>query len=371
MEANKLVALAVIALFVVSIAPFAAAQGAGGPQYQGGDENAVVGEAEQTAEQGDTFERSREQLKVRAEQMREELRQKREQVRAEVEGKKKSLQERYQAMKEERKELREERRTLHQQWKEKRSELKADREAARAEIGQVREQVRTCKGSTDAECEKARIRAKVAAGKFLTKSAEHIIALLEKAKERVEASALGDAEKQERLAAIDAVLADVDAAQETVASLGENATKNDLKEATQIIRDVWGRARKEIKKGVGAVASARIGGILVKMEKLSAKFDRVIEKLQAKGKDVSNANAKKAEFQAKLDAAKALQAEAKALFESGNHDAAAQKIQAAHAELKAANEMLRGIVQEIRGIGGEAELEQESKPAEAPEATGG
>ncbi|MEM2916316.1 MAG: hypothetical protein QXT19_03095 [Candidatus Woesearchaeota archaeon] len=358
MNMNKFVALVVLALFVASIPPFVVAKDQ--RQGQGGNEGAVVA-AEQRGAGSSAFEKSREEMRARAQKMREELQQKREEVRTALRERKESLRTVY----EEAKLRREERRELHKQFKEQRQQIKADREAARTEIGQTREQVRNCVGKSDEACVQARIKAKVAAGKFLTKSAEHIIALIEKAKERVEASALSDEEKANRIAALDAVLVDVDAAQQATASLGENATKEDLKEGAQMIRDVWARARKEIKNCVGLAVSSRIGGILVKMEKLSTKFDRVIEKLQAKGKDTSSAEAKKAEFQAKLDSAKALQNEAKALFESGDHDAAAQKIQAAHAELKAANELLRGIVQEICGIGGEKELEE--TPAESNE----
>jgi hypothetical protein len=368
MKTTKMWALLVLALFVVSLAPFAAAQGGSG---QGAGEPAETGAGEQVqaTEQvsaGDSFEKSRQERIQRAEQMREELKQKRETVRAEIEGMKKSFQERYQQNKEQRQELRQERKDLHQQWKEKRTELKGEREQAREELGTAKENVAQCKGSDSADCQETRKQAKVHAGKFLSTASAHVVAVLEKAKERIQASALSDEEKAALIASIEADIADMDAAQESAAALGENATKEDLKAAAEVVKQSWGKAKNDIKDAMSAVVSNRVGGVVVKMDKLAGKFERVIAKLESKGKDVGALKAKQAEYQAKLDSAKAFQEEARAMILAGDRAGANEKIKAAHQELKSANELLRGIVQEIRGAGGAEELE--SEPAEGNEA---
>ncbi len=371
MKGAKMWALVVLALFVVSIAPFAAAQGQGeGQGGKGAGEPAETGagaqvQATEQAGTPSTFEKSRQERIQAAEKMREELKAKRQEVRTKIEGMKQSFQERYRALKEERKELREERKQLIQQWKEKRGELKQEREQARAELGQAKGKLSECRGSDSADCQEARTKAEVQAGKFLTKASAHIIAVLEKAKERVQDSALSEEEKASLIATLDADVAEMDAAEEAAAGLGENATKEDLRTAAETVKQLWGKVKEDIKTAMDAVVSNRVSGIVVKMDKLAAKFDRVIARLEAKGKDVASLKAKQAEYQAKLDSAKALQEEARAMIASGDRSRANEKLRAAHQELKGANEFLRSIVQEIRGAGGAQELEAESSEAGA------
>jgi hypothetical protein len=365
MKTTKMWALLVLALFVVSLAPFAAAQGGSG-QGAGASAEAGAGAQAQATEQAGAGVETREEKLAKIQQIKSELMQKRVQVRAEIEGVRNAFQERYQQNKEQRKEMRQERKDMHQQWKEKRTELKSEREQARAELGQTKGNLAQCRGSDSADCQETRKQAKVQAGKFLTKASEHIIAVIEKAKERIQSSALSDEAKATLIADLEADVAEIDAAQEASAALDETATKEDLKAAADTIKQLWGKAKEDIKTAMGAVVSNRVGGIVVKMEKLADKFERVIAKLEGKGKDVGALKAKQADYQAKLDSAKALQEEAKVLIAAGDRAGANEKIKSAHQELKAANELLRGIVQEIRGAGGAEELE--SEPAESNEA---
>lgn len=356
MNKNKWTALFVLAVFLVSVVPFAAAEEASVEVETSADAEAQL----MTKRVGEQYDATRNERIASAETRRLELQAKRADARANIDVRRGAIKQRF----EELRQARQMRKELYQELKEKRSELKQERETARIALGDQREKLRTCKGSDTAECDMSRKEARANAATFLNRAAEHILALLQQAKERVENSDLSADEKAKLTAEIDANLAEVDAALQAVSLLGENATKEDLKEASQVIRDAWQDAKKGIKHGVGKVASKRIGGVIVKMERLSAKFDRVIARLEAAGKDTGAAEAKKAEFDAKLDAAAALHAEAKALFEAGNHPAAAEKIRAAHAELKAAHEILKGIVQEIRGIGGSKDLEEEAEESE-------
>ena len=179
--------------------------------------------------------------------------------------------------------------------------------------------------------------------------------MLSRAAERVEG------EKAEK---IDAAIADVTAAKEAVAALPADATKDQIKEATQMVRETAHDARDAIRDVVGEAVGQRIGGVLKQLEKLNAKFDKVLTRLKNAGKDVSAVESKKADFAAKLDAAKAAHTDAQTLFQSGDRAGAAQKLREAHAALKDAREMLRSLVHEIRGISSGKELDEESEPAE-------
>ena len=366
MNWTKMAALFVLALFVISVVPIVAAEEG---SDSGSGDTTVEAMAETSAETGaDTedaaFHRSREALKTQAETKRAELRAKREGAREAFKTDIKALKVRQEELERELRSNRERMKQIREEYKSKRGELKDQREAARISLGEARAELRDCAGKDTEGCKQARANAKVHASAFLNRAAEHIISVLEQARERVEASDMTDAQKAEVMAEIEEALVEIAAAKENIASLGEDATKEDLKDAAQIIREAWHKAKKGIKHGVGQVASHRIGGVIVKMEHLEDKFDRVITRLEKAGKDTSAAEAKRAEFEAKLDAAEKLHAEAKALFESGDHSAAAEKIRAAHAELKAAHEILKGLVQEIRGIGGGKALEEESEEAE-------
>ena len=364
MKGTKLAALFVLALFVVSVVPFVAAeQGGNGQGAMAGVSEQSEGASDVTTEQVSVeqaaFEKSREDLKARAEEMRAGLKQKREQVRAEVKGARKALREEYQDLKEKRGELREDRKELHKQWKGQRTELKQEREQARTELGDAKAVLKDCKGSDSSNCQEARTKAKVQSGKFLNSASQHIIALIESAKERIQLSKLSDEEKASLIASLDADLNDIDAAQQSIAAIDGNSTKEDIQAAADIVKQSWGKAKNDIKDAMSAVVSNRVGGIEVQMEKLAAKFENAIAKLEAKGKDVTAAKAKQAEYQAKLDSAKTLQEQARTLIASGDRAGANEKLKAAHQELKSANDLLRGIVQEIRGMGGEKELEEE------------
>ncbi len=355
MNETKWATLFVLALFVTSIVPVVAAE-------EGSDKVGMTLETEAKTEvkgrmNNDAFEKAREELKTRAEAQREELKSKRLEARAKVETGRKNLRELQLNMKEEFKVDQERLKALREEYKEKRQEFREMGEKERKALSDIRGDLRKCGRSDTPECKDIRAKVRGQATSFLSHKLELIIGVLGEARVRVEDNA-------DAVAEIDALVAETAAAQAIVATLDETITKEELKEASQIVKEIGHKARAAIKKGVGKKASQRIGGIIEKMNHLSRKFDRMIERLEAQGKDTGAAEAKNAEFNAKLDAAAKLHAEAKTLFESGDHAGAAEKIRAAHAEIKTAHQILMGLMHEIRGIGGSDVLEEESEEAE-------
>ncbi len=378
MNKTRWSALVVLALFVVSIIPAVAANG---DEVDGNDTKVVTGEAtaakDTKKEITDTkkeitqerYHEAREELKQRAEEQRDALKMKREEARTAHKEQKEEWKARHERVKEEIKVDKERLKEFRTEFKEKRDQIKSEREAARTALGEVRQKIRECAGDKSEECQDARKKARGHSRTFLNRASEHIITVLERARERVEGSEMSADEKAKVLAEIEAAFADVAAAKESSATLGENASKQDIQEVSALIKSSWHESKSIIKKGIGKTASHRIGGVVQKMEHLATKFDRVIARLEKAGKDTGAAKAKKDDYNAKLAAAKKLHEEAKALFEAGNHPAAAEKIRMAHKELKAAHEILKGVVQEIRGIGGGKDLESESGEAAEPAQT--
>ncbi len=353
MKATKWASLFVIALFAISMVPFVAADEGSDASTESTDvEQDNLKEVSQTS-----FNTKREELKAQAEVRRKALMAKRTEVRAKLDAERIDLKAMHEQMRIQYRADREKLHAIRVEYKEKRDQLKEERRTARDQLQTDRTAMReVCKADPNSEgCKDAKMQTRVHAREFLTKVLDNVLAMLSRAAERVEG------EKAEK---IDAAIADVTAAKEAVAALPDDATKEQIQEATQMVRETTHNARDAIHDVVGEAIGQRIGGVMKQLERLEAKFDKVITRLKNAGKDVSDVEAKHAEFTAKLDAAKAAHSEAQILAQNGDRAGAAQKLREAHAALKDAREILRNLVHEIRGIGGGAELEEESEPAE-------
>ena len=362
MKGIKLATLFVLALFITSLVPAVFAEEDGtvrddsvvivtsdNDDATDADTDSVIEtdvEASTDTDARKRFDENREDLRKRAHARRAELEQKRKRARVNLERKRDHVKERH---KELRDRLHREKKRFHE-LRDKHKEIKEKRAETRDKFRDAKKHIReVCAEDPESDvCVEAKDKAKTNAADHLKSAAEHVLATLERTYERVENSDLGEDRKAKILAELEASIAEVGAVLGTLDELGEDITREDVKEAAKVLRDALKEVQKGIKHGIGRVASHRIGGVIKKMEKLDTKFDRVIAKLADKGHDVSDAEALKADFSAKLDSAEALHAEAKDLFEAGDHPAAAEKIRAAHKELKEAHRILKELVKQIR-----------------------
>lgn len=345
MKLAKIASVIMLVLMALSIVPVVAAHE--GSSETTGDEVKEIAQKR--------FDENRDALKHRAEQQREALNSKREEMREKIDARKASIKTRIEEIRATHKFSRE----LAKQFKEAREALKEEGKQKKGAIAELRATLRDCAGKATDECEQARTQARTHATNYLSNRAKLILAYLERLRERVEAS--GNAGL---IAEIEALQSETSAAQETIDSLGAEATKEDLKESAEALMDTWSKAKNIGKQGVSLVASKRFGGVLEKIEHLKTKFDRTIARLEAAGKDTSGAKAAQAEFNAHLEAAQKLHDEMTALIASGDHSGAAEKLHAAHAELKAAHESMKAVIQNIRAVSGSKELEEESEDAD-------
>jgi hypothetical protein len=368
MNSTKWSALIVLALLTVSIVPAVFAENENDTAMA--DVQAAIAananatfrsERDQKKLDQQGYADAREAFKARAEEQRKQLMSKRQEVRANMQNARKDLKAAYNMTREALKGDKERMQQLRTEFKDKRQEIKQQREDERKAMNDLRDNVRKCASETTDECQKTRLEAKGHATAFLNHAVENIIAVLNTARDRVEASdKLTADQKASAGASIDDALVDAAAAKDAASSLSENSTKADIQAVTQMIKGAWGKAKEAIKNSISMAAGARIGGIITQMQHLQDKFDRIIAQLKAKGKDTSSAEAKKADFQAKLAAATDAQQSAQTLFASKDMQGATAKLKEAHADLQAAQDILKGIVQEIRGIGGGKELDSES-----------
>ncbi len=205
---------------------------------------------------------------------------------------------------------------------------------------------------------------------FLGNSADAIIAHLNKLKTKIQENEdLSEAEVNDALAKIDAKISEVQAAK----LQAENAkTKEEVREAAKNINADWKNIKLVSALYLNQIAHARLGGIIIKSEKLREKLDRVLAKMEENGKDTASVKPLVTEFDASLKLAKEKYEAAVSKFNefwaAEGKPEAKDKLEEAQglmkeskAALKEANEKLREIIKTVKEKNGEKEIEAEKE----------
>ena len=338
---KKLISLFVMAIFIVSLVPaaFAMSDNAGGQENgQGSDTTPTV-----AAQQGDTT--NTPQIAARGVKI------------ANAKGKLKTVRERYQDAREKYKQNKEQLKERLAKAKERRKIVMQKHQQAKERIKERREQLTACKDSETESCKGLRKETKRNTKNYMSGVAEHMLSMIAKTKERVEASDMPDEQKREILTKLDAQAEEVASALDSMEELGEESSKEDFKEAAKVLRESWKETKKGIKKGVGTAAANKIRAAGVRMERLSAKVQKMLERLESSGQDVSAATEQLAKYDENLASAKAAREEAQAKYQSGDIEGAVEKTKEAHRYLLEAHKALKQIVRHIKQAkGGEDAL---------------
>lgn len=223
---------------------------------------------------------------------------------------------------------------------------------------QTRDRLRVCKEKAD--CEELKEKAKDDAKSSLSRMTDMILESLEKIKAKVEANEdLSEEEQEEMLAELDERTTAVTDAKQTVE---ESENRTEVLEATRLIKAEWTKTKPVLRKVVDRIVNARIGGIIVQTERLDAKLERVINGLEDKGYDVSEAKEIKVEFSEKVEEAKSNHESAKESFKEDSPTEGNRYMKEAHQNLKDARVLLRDLVKSIKETGnGETALEVEEE----------
>lgn len=359
---KKILSLLIMAVFLISLVPATfAAQGSGKAtatptQYQtGGERDEFISKAEQL--RTELQEKRGEAIATRTRQAINVAEKRQEQLR------------KFQENKQELKEVIQKAVQRRQQAIDKYREAKSNLEKAK-------EKIQKCKGKSDATCTEERRNARKHAQQFMLNAADRMLGLLEKTKERIQASDLSEEEKAEVIADLEDRMEDIASARETIDETTEAATTDEIKESAKMIRDSWRKANKEIKQKASRAAVGKIGGTLVKIEKLEIKLERTVAKLKEKGYDTTPIEVMMQQFEAKIQEAKDEHALAMEKFQAGNANEATVNVRAAHAKIKEAHKLLKDVVRKIRKAtqgesiqeeGLEPETQAEEQAAEAAE----
>ena len=243
---------------------------------------------------------------------------------------------------------------------------------ARKRINATKEKYNTCKGNRTEECDKVRAQVKTNSKQFLGNSADRVVAMLEKIKERVSSCEyLSDEEVEERVAEIDAKIAEIEESQGIIENLDNESTNSEIKAAVGKINQAWKKSQIVMKRQVGDLTNEKIGGIVIKSEKLAERLQNAIETLEEQGEDVSELEDMMDDFNGKVESAKQHQEQARNKYQeaktAGEVDEAMKEanrhMQEAHKELKEAHTMLAQMLRQIKQTkkGQEALEEAESE----------
>ncbi len=260
-----------------------------------------------------------------------------------------------------------------QEIREDRQEVRADYKEEVQAFKELRMQLLKCKGSDTDTCAQVKLRIKAQSKEHLLKTADKILELLNRLKERVQNSKIED--KTTLIADIDAGIKKINDEKTKINALPENPTADQIKETAKELRQTWVNVRKTIKLGAEASVNFGVKGVLVRAEMLQTRLDTTLAKLKAEGKDTTQAEASVQAFKDHIAKAKDLAAQAKAKFEAARNSQEADfdaQVKAGHdlliqarAELKLAQQSLREAVVSIKGLtGGKEELEKETNDVE-------
>ena len=240
---------------------------------------------------------------------------------------------------------------------------------AQARITQTRARYNECKMEETAECNQVRKETKANARNLLVNGADRVIASLEKLKEKIELSdRLTEEEAAERIAEIDARIAELQEAKETAEELGEDSDPEDVKEAANQIRNTWQNTKRVMQMNAARVVNAKIGGVIVKSEKLQERLDNAVAKLSEEGQDTSEVEALIDEFSASVESAKnhynlAMDKHEEARATEGDVSGimkeATSHMQEAHKGLKEAHAVLAKVLRQMKATrAGQQALEE-------------
>lgn len=244
-------------------------------------------------------------------------------------------------------------------------------------ITSVRTTLRACKDAESEGCLKLRRQIRIHSGEFLLNIADRVLETLEKIKSKVESNEdLTEEEASDLLAKIEAKITEVSDAKGVIENLTNESSAEEIREAARTIKQAWKNTRVVLKKSVGRLVNARIGGIIVKLEHLKTKLIKISSRIEEAGENVRDLDELIDKFHSELEEAKNKWQLAKEKYAEavtpGKIDElmkeANKYLREAHEKLKEAHKTLKEILIKIREKKGAEEaliaVETEESPVD-------
>jgi len=158
-------------------------------------------------------------------------------------------------------------------------------QATQQKFSEIKDKVKECQSSENSTCNQYKDEIKEKAKEHLINSADAILEHLNKLKSRVEENEdLTEEEANEILAKIEEQIASVEQAKAVIET---SNSKEEIKEAVKTLKEAWLKIKDSAKIHSGQIVNARIGGIIVKSEQLTTKLQKIIERMEADGKNTT------------------------------------------------------------------------------------
>jgi len=241
--------------------------------------------------------------------------------------------------------------------RERYEEAKEKAKENKEKIKELKEELKKCKDDESDECSTVRNEAKNETKEFLGRSADAIIAALERVKARVqESDRFTEEEKAEMTSEIDAKIKEIE---EAKASIENATTGKEIKEVAKKINAAWKNTKPKLEKNSHKTAIARFGNVAEKFEKVSSRLESAINKLAEEGKDTTELNTLKDNYNIKVQEVIDKLKEASDLVENEAYAEARIRFNEAKNILKEAHNVLKELVRKIKETGNDVVLEEQ------------
>jgi hypothetical protein len=186
-------------------------------------------------------------------------------------------------------------------------------------------------------------------------TADTILAQLEKIEARIQQNEdLSEEEANDLLERLSSYADEIREARATIEELGEDSSREEIKEAANTIRKSWAHIKPKIKNHVERVVNSRIGGIIVRSKHLEEKLWKTLERMENAGKDTTAVEGLVEEFNTHLDDAAESYRKSLNALESDDEESVKEAHalrKEAHASLRKAHNLLKDIHRAIKNAG--------------------
>ncbi len=225
------------------------------------------------------------------------------------------------------------------------AQLKMKVREGKIEADQTRTKLRSCADVTVDDCRNA----KEKYNEHISEVVHLVITKLEEIRANLQSLETAD-ETAGAIAKIDSLISELNSGLEAVKIA---ATKEEYKTALLKLKDSVKKAQEYIRTFVPQAFNYRLGGVLVKAERLTAKLEKLLQKAQERGRDATKAKPLVESFKKTVGEAKQKFEEAKKLFSQNKLEDAKATMREAHQLLKKAHETLKQIHAALKASGTE------------------
>lgn len=225
-----------------------------------------------------------------------------------------------------------------------RADLRKDLMDKRAKLKTLRTDLTACKGKMTDDCKQKRMDGKMTAKDTLLAAAQKTLDMLKSALARVEASELSD--KEAIAANINEQITAIENAAKEVEALTEESTRDAYVAAAKTLKEALNGARSALHKGTTGLVHKRLGNAIMNAEKLAERLANKIEEMAKEGMDTTKLDL--LAFNRYIDAAKKANDEAQRHFAAGAMKDATEALRAAHNALKDAHMELKKLLSALK-----------------------